>query len=103
MRILDESMVCKCGWTGTVGECEPDVDRDGSLGCPVCLAVVQEVEQVEFEKWLANRRPENFKKEWRRRLLDALLSEVDAHMVPIDRLSDTYHFLYFMLNKELSR
>lgn len=30
-----------CGWTGTVGECEGDVDGAGSLGCPECLALVE--------------------------------------------------------------
>jgi hypothetical protein len=29
-----------CGWWGTVDEAEPDVDGDGSLGCPQCSSVV---------------------------------------------------------------
>lgn len=29
-----------CNWAGTVGDCEPDVDGDGSLGCPQCGEVV---------------------------------------------------------------
>lgn len=31
----------RCGWTGTVWDCEGDVDGDGSLGCPECLAAVE--------------------------------------------------------------
>lgn len=31
-----------CDWLGTVGECEPDVDGDGSLGCQVCREVVEQ-------------------------------------------------------------
>lgn len=31
----------RCGWWGTVYEAEPDVDGDGSLGCPQCLSVVE--------------------------------------------------------------
>jgi len=34
--------ICKkCGWWGTVSETEPDVDGDGGLGCPQCLAVIE--------------------------------------------------------------
>lgn len=34
--ILDVPMVCDtCGSTCTVKDCEPDVDGEGSLGCPV--------------------------------------------------------------------
>jgi hypothetical protein len=33
--ILDAKLVCDtCLKISTVGECEPDVDGDGSLGCP---------------------------------------------------------------------
>lgn len=32
---------CACGWQGVVLECEPDVDGDGSLGCPICGAIVE--------------------------------------------------------------
>ena len=38
--ILDVICWCKCGWNGSVGETEPDVDGDGSLGCPRCFKVV---------------------------------------------------------------
>ena len=39
--IFDVPCHCdKCGWGGTVDSCEPDVDGDGSLGCPDCLSVV---------------------------------------------------------------
>jgi len=27
-----------CGWRGTVSRAVPDIDGDGSLGCPVCEA-----------------------------------------------------------------
>lgn len=41
MRITEVSCECRgCGWTGTVLECEPDVDGDGGLGCPICFCVV---------------------------------------------------------------
>ena len=33
----------KCRWYGTVGQCEPDVDGDGSLGCPKCFEVIKVV------------------------------------------------------------
>jgi uncharacterized C2H2 Zn-finger protein len=43
MKITEALMSCpKCGWTGKVIDCEPDVDGDGSLGCPKCLAVCYE-------------------------------------------------------------
>lgn len=39
--ITEMGMVCpKCDWTGTVYSAEPDVDGDGSLGCPKCLTIV---------------------------------------------------------------
>ncbi len=41
-RIGDVSVRCNvCGWEGTVDDCEPDVDGDGSLGCHACNAVVE--------------------------------------------------------------
>lgn len=41
--ITEVQMRCdNCEWTGTVWECEPDVDGDGSLGCPECLEIVIE-------------------------------------------------------------
>ncbi len=40
MKITDVSCSCTCGWNGTVGDCEPDIDGDGGLGCPVCLETV---------------------------------------------------------------
>lgn len=41
--IHDVPMLCpNCGWQGAVSECEPDVDGDGSLGCPTCQAVVRD-------------------------------------------------------------
>jgi len=44
MSIVNVMMRClKCGWIGAVLDCEPDVDGDGSLGCPKCLAICQEL------------------------------------------------------------
>ena len=41
MSIADTPARCPaCTWEGRAGECEPDVDGDGSLGCPRCNAVV---------------------------------------------------------------
>ncbi len=38
--ILDVKLKCPaCCLITTVGEAEPDIDGDGSLGCPRCLAV----------------------------------------------------------------
>ncbi len=40
--ILDQKMFCpKCGWKGTIWDCEPDVDGDGSLGCLICFSVME--------------------------------------------------------------
>jgi len=38
--ITSVSCKCHCGWRGCVGDCFPDVDEEGSLGCPMCLAVL---------------------------------------------------------------
>ena len=39
--ILDAKVKCPvCGWNGTIGDAEPDVDGDGSPGCPKCLCNV---------------------------------------------------------------
>lgn len=36
--ILDCKLECpECGFITTVSEAEPDIDEDGSLGCPKCL------------------------------------------------------------------
>jgi len=41
-RITDVETLCtKCGWMGTVFDCEPD--NDGSPCCPECDAVVVEL------------------------------------------------------------
>jgi hypothetical protein len=40
MKITEVPCKCECGWAGTVWDCEPDIDGDGSLGCPVCERVV---------------------------------------------------------------
>ena len=41
--ILDSDVKCtECGWHGIVDECIPNIDNDGSLGCPACQAIVEE-------------------------------------------------------------
>jgi hypothetical protein len=30
----------KCHWRGTVYDMEPDIDGEGSLGCPVCNTII---------------------------------------------------------------
>ena len=48
--ILDEKLKCpKCGQIITVGDADPDIDGDGSLGCPDCLVVLQLVIDEESE------------------------------------------------------
>lgn len=38
--ILDVKLKCPlCNFKFTVGEGFPDVDGDGSIGCPICFAV----------------------------------------------------------------
>lgn len=47
--ILQAKVRCpNCGWVGTVDRCEPDIDGDGSLGCPACSAVVIDETQPGF-------------------------------------------------------
>jgi hypothetical protein len=43
ISITEQPCKCTCGWTGTVYDCEPDVDGDGSLGCPECEKVIEVV------------------------------------------------------------
>ena len=39
--ILDIEVKCPvCGWKGMIRDTEPDVDGDGSPGCPQCLCNV---------------------------------------------------------------
>lgn len=43
MGITDILVFCpKCSWWGRVGDCEPDVDDEGSIGCPRCKTVVED-------------------------------------------------------------
>jgi hypothetical protein len=45
-RITDQPCQClQCGWIGTVWDCEGDIDDDGSLGCPECLAIIEVVHE----------------------------------------------------------
>lgn len=47
--ILDVIMIyVSCGWEGIVWDCEPDVDGEGSLGCPKCLNVVKEKYEITY-------------------------------------------------------
>ncbi len=42
--ITDQACECpSCHWSGTVWDCEGDIDGDGSLGCPVCFEAVKEL------------------------------------------------------------
>ena len=41
MKITEVKVKCPvCGWKGTIIDAEPDVDGDGSPGCPICLCNV---------------------------------------------------------------
>jgi predicted RNA-binding Zn-ribbon protein involved in translation (DUF1610 family) len=56
--ILDAKCRCRqCGWKGTVEQCEPDVDGDGSLGCPIDKSVV-DIEAQVSEPNIGDSRPE---------------------------------------------
>jgi hypothetical protein len=47
-KIEDVQLKCeRCGWDGTVGTAVPDVDGDGSLGCPKCGKVAKEKKKPE--------------------------------------------------------
>jgi hypothetical protein len=49
-RIEDVPMKCQlCGTVTRLGDCEPDVDGDGSLGCPLpdCGGIALEVSPSE--------------------------------------------------------
>ena len=44
--ILDVPMKCadiKCRWKGLADDCIPDIDGDGSLGCPRCGGTCKEI------------------------------------------------------------
>lgn len=41
-RIADVKLKCpECGLITTVGQAEPDIDGEGSLGCPRCLCATK--------------------------------------------------------------
>lgn len=49
ISILDVLMVCeKCSNVSLIRDCEPDIDGDGSLGCPLpdCGGTMREVEKT---------------------------------------------------------
>ena len=51
ISIFEVPFVCiECDWRGIAGECEPDCDGEGSLGCPECGALCEQV--------LEDKRPE---------------------------------------------
>lgn len=50
MKITEVPCKCECGWTGTVWDCEPDIDGNGSLGCPKCGKVVDAKEPSSSRK-----------------------------------------------------
>lgn len=48
--ILDAPCICpKCGWRGTVYDCEPDVDDEGSLGCFKCETIIKMIKLISDE------------------------------------------------------
>lgn len=58
MKITDAPAMCaKCGWKGTVWECEPDIDGDGNLGCPDCNAIVYV--QMDIEDYIKRNKLNN--------------------------------------------
>jgi len=53
--IYDVACNCpSCHWHGKVLNCEPDVDGDGSLGCPICGTVVDVSDVSNRKKSTAN-------------------------------------------------
>lgn len=51
--ILDAELICEmCQTVSRVGDCEPDVDGDGSLGCPLpdCGGTMLERKPAEREE-----------------------------------------------------
>lgn len=75
MRSITEvQMICpNCNWTGPVADCEPDVDGDGSLGCPECEGIVTETE-TEKERMrlytVANNRLKDLQDDYMRKRAD---------------------------------
>lgn len=52
-NILDAELICEmCKTVSRVSDCEPDVDGDGSLGCPLpdCGGVMRERKPAEREE-----------------------------------------------------
>ena len=50
MKITDVRMFCPvCQWQGQIINCEPDIDGDGSLGCPRCHNEVQAFPDQRFK------------------------------------------------------
>ena len=46
--IMDAVLVCpRCHVETTVGNAEPDIDGEGSLGCPYCLTQQRKVVLIE--------------------------------------------------------
>ncbi len=54
ISILNVPVSCSCGWSGLVGDCEPDAYGDGRLRCPECLEVVDVEEDQRKRKVLTS-------------------------------------------------
>lgn len=53
--VLDVPMICAlCGKISRAGDCEPDVDGEGSLGCPLpdCGGIVKELDPLRTSEGL---------------------------------------------------
>ena len=47
--ITDVKCYCQyCNWFGTLKDCEPDIDGDGSLGCPECSRVMRDISKYDI-------------------------------------------------------
>lgn len=77
MSILEEKVICpSCQWRGTVGDCEPDVDGDGSLGFPMCNQVVKTADRVAFDEWVDKRQRFGYNPAWNEYLIAEMVSEL---------------------------
>ena len=102
MSILEEKTVClSCHWQGTVGDCEPDVDGDGSLGCPVCNHVVKTVDRIAFDAWVDKRHRVGYNPAWNQYLIAELVGEFCR--LGSGMSSPRYLFLRSVLIERLNR
>ncbi len=50
--ITDVKLKCpECNLIVSVGDAEPDIDGDGSLGCPTCLPKKIVLKEIEDGQW----------------------------------------------------